>query len=84
MVGLPVAVFLEQRQDFAAQACSPRLDEALHVDQEATLLTVRVARHEVLYPWEMTSRVRDTQRFGETISILKICFKAMLTDLQKA
>lgn len=50
MVGLPVAVFLEQREDFAPQAGSPRLDEALHVDQEAALLTVRVARHEVLHP----------------------------------
>lgn len=47
---LPVAVFLEEREDFAPQACRPRLDEALHVDQEAALLTVRVARHEVLQP----------------------------------
>lgn len=48
-VGLPVAVFLEQREDFAPQAGFPGLDEALHVDQEAALLTVRVARHKVLH-----------------------------------
>lgn len=47
---LPVAVFLEQREDFAPQARLPRLDEALHVDQEASLFTVRVARHKVLHP----------------------------------
>lgn len=45
---LPVAVFAEQCEDFASQAGLPRLDKALHVDQEAALLPVHVSRHQVL------------------------------------
>lgn len=47
---LPVALFLEQREDFAAQVGAPGLHQALHVDQQAAVFAVRVARHEVLHP----------------------------------